>query len=415
MKIFDFMHAYQPFFKDSIPDWVIKNLEEVFLPLSRALVHGYCKHTIQIQGWTLDAWNENERTKPLFGEFVRNIRQAMLNGNVDIAFSAYSHPILPLLSNTLIEMQIEEDYKTVLKFFGEPKVFFPPEGAIDERTLRIISDIFPDITIMIPDRCISEDTVSGFYRYHNNKLAVFSVIIKDALMGAPYFQKPPAFVPHEVDWNNARKAFRDDKALLTFFEQMDIDPAIIARDMENGESRNALQEFGPRIKEIPALADAKAEKLFIKDGEITGEIESIGPASWEPLSHETDPFPFWAPRGEYFMFLSEAQKNLINTWLSLVHLYDIAIQENKKLFKETSPCIISCFPWHFTTPLEWDNNIGFSEYILDHCIKKELPNIFTSGEDKEKFEKFVKVLDENLKELQKKKKRLMEEAEKKNS
>ena len=163
MRIFDFIHAYQPFFDEEIPDWVVTNMEEVFLPLSRAMSKGLARHTVQIQGWTLDSWAKNNKTKYLFAEIAENIRSAVRNGYVELGFSAYSHPILPLLSNNLASMQIEEDYKTVLKYLGEPKVFFPPEGAIDRRILNIVANLYPDALVMMPDKCISDETTSGFY------------------------------------------------------------------------------------------------------------------------------------------------------------------------------------------------------------------------------------------------------------
>ncbi len=407
MRIFDFMHAYQPFFSKKLPEWVIRNLEEVFLPLSKSFASGLCRHTVQIQGWTLESWDKDPRTHELFQQFLENMRKAINEGTVEIGFSAYSHPILPLLSNQLIEMQIEEDYKTVLKYFGEPKVFFPPEGAIDQRVLNIVSGMFPEVKILVPDRAISEDIDSRFYWFKKNILAVFPVIVKDALMGAPYFDRPPAFIPSEVVWSDAKKALRSPKSLSKFFEQLDLQDAIIARDMENGESRNALTEFGPRMKEIPSLTKSKIEKSLISEGvpDKNDTIEKILPASWEPLSHEDDPFPFWSPRGEYFMFLSTPQKNLIKLWLSLIEFYDALILLDKTLFKETSPTIISCFPWHFTTPLEWDNNIGFSEYILENCIKPNFEKILKTDDDKKRFNEIISAIEENLTVLQEIKRR----------
>lgn len=401
MKIYDFVHAYQPFFHENIPDWVITNLKEVFLPLSRAMAKGMCKRTVQIQGWTLDSWFENETTKPLFEEFAANIRTAVSEGHAKLGFSAYSHPILPLLSNNLIDLEIKEDYKTVLKYLGEPEVFFPPEGAIDQRTLSVINNAFPDITILIPDRALGTGTKSGFYTYKENKIAVFPVIIKDALMGAPYFEKPPAFIPHTVDWDNAKKALKSSKALKQFLKEMEFETVIIARDMENGQSREGLKQYKDGKKELPALYGSKELTSFLDEGVATKSINEIMPASWEPLSHEDDPFPFWAPKGEYSLFLTQEQRTLVSTWLKLVHLYDHLIFGKEQFFKETSPIIISCFPWHFTTPLEWDNNIGFSEYILNACIKTRMPKLLVEEEDKKEFDAIIKTLEEQLKRLQK--------------
>ncbi len=404
MRIFDFVHAYQPFFDDAMPDWVIRNMEEVFLPLSRAISEGKANHTIQIQGWTLDSWAHNSRTKDLFAEIAENIRSAVRGGYADLAFSAYSHPILPLLSNNLAAMQIEEDYKAVLKYLGEPRIFFPPEGAIDRRILNILSDTFPDTLVMMPDKCISSDITSGFFTYNNMRLAIFPVIVKHAVMGAPYFENPPLFVPHQVEWQDARRALRDHKSLESFLDQLSLDDAIIARDMENGESRDALKEYGPRMREVPSLVDSNLTKNLLGESQksfemFTGRIE---PASWEPLSTSDDPFPFWSPQGEYYDFLCYQQQELVNDWLELVAFYDELIVESgdRQLFISTSPAIISCFPWHFTTPLEWDNNIGFSEYILKNCIKRVFPKLFRDGKDEGHFNKIVSRMEMNLKDLQ---------------
>ncbi|MFP4657006.1 MAG: hypothetical protein ACLFNK_05515 [Candidatus Woesearchaeota archaeon] len=404
MRIFDFVHAYQPFFDDDMPDWVIKNMEEVFLPLSRAMSAGIARHTVQIQGWTLESWASNPKTKHMFAEIAENIRSAVRGGYVDLAFSAYSHPILPLLSNNLASLQIEEDYKTVLKYLGEPKIFFPPEGAIDRRILNIVNDIFPGTLIMVPDKCVSNDTISGFYDYNDLRLAVFPVLVKNVVMGAPFFEKPPLFVPPEVEWEDAKKALKDPASLERFLTQLSLKDVIIARDMENGESRDALSEFGPRKREVPSIAASEHSNHLLGNAEksfdmFTGNFE---PASWEPLSTSDDPFPFWSPQGEYYEFLCYQQQELVNDWLELVAFYDelMIAKGDRELFRRTSPIIISCFPWHFTTPLEWNNNIGFSQYILEHCIKRYFPELFRDEKDEKNFNKIVSRMDLNLKDLQ---------------
>ncbi len=401
MRIFDFMHAYQPFFTSEMPDWVIKNLEEVFLPLSRSLAAGKGTHTIQIQGWTLESWANNPSTSEMFKELVSNINQAIANGNVEVGFSAYSHPILPLLSNNHVEMQIEEDYKTVLKYFGEPKVFFPPEGAIDRRVLNIVTDLHPECTVLIPDKCVSEDILSGFYKYKNSSIAVFPVLVKSIVMGASFSETPSLFVPPEVDWDDARKSMVDTNSIERLLTSLELKDAIIVRDMENGGSRVHLEEMGPRMKNIPSIVGSGFSDNLVSSSAKEFQMlpEKIGPASWEPLSDPNDPFPYWSPQGEYNAFLSWQQNEIIEDWLELIAFYDEILEESREHWKETSPCLISCFPWHIIMPPEAGGNIDFSVYVLEKGIAELFTKALRNDKDKKRLNKILSRMRSNLEDM----------------
>ena len=104
------------------------------------------------------------------------------------------------------------------------------------------------------------------------------------------------------------------------------------------------------------------------------------------------------------MFMLKEQKELLSAWLGLIHLYDDMIIKKPDLFKETSPVIISCFPWHFTTPLSWDNDLDFSKYIFEDCIKVQFPKLL-DDESSAKYHDLIKKIESNIKLLEERKSR----------
>src|SRR5512135_844479 len=102
MNVYDVIHGYQPFTNDLVSDWVKTNLENIFLPTSKAMKGGLIRRSVQLQGWTVDAWLSADSgisgpAKAVLG----NLKDAAEEGHIDVGFSAYSHALLPLLGDEL--------------------------------------------------------------------------------------------------------------------------------------------------------------------------------------------------------------------------------------------------------------------------------------------------------------------------
>lgn len=163
MIIYDLIHGYQPFDPQTfIHKWVRKNLQQIFLPTSISMRKGLIPRGIQLQGWTIETWLNTEKSiKDLAKKTLNNLKIANQKGNIEIGISGYSHPILPMLSNDLIKAQIILDKQVVEKYLGKATWFWPPEGAIDQRVLKVIHEIFPNLILLIPDKAIGEYNFNG--------------------------------------------------------------------------------------------------------------------------------------------------------------------------------------------------------------------------------------------------------------
>lgn len=424
-RIYDFIHGYQPAYV--YKDWFLDNLK-LFRETSEAMRQGLIKKHVQLQGWTIDLGlsSKKQNVREISAKVISNLKEANSKKNIELGFSAYSHAILPLCSDILSYLQMKLDFDTIKKYLGKPTWFWPPEGACDSRIVDILLTGFPKMIPVLPNKCLGNLNSEIFkikLQKKEHKAVVFNVLIKDILMGAPYFKTPPDYVPEEVYWESAQQAMRDPKKLLDVLDVLcPGQKKFILRDWENAESKNALTDVKieaagktkARMKEIKSFV--KAKKYSLASFELVSklkpeksiDLKEIKPGSWEPTATQENPYPFWSPSQMVLNKLPSEKRYLLKGWLKIMETYnylfdniiidycarrniidrrkvhsfdikkkiqlvDFAIKNPKiiEIFKETSPALISCFPWHFTTPGEWDNDVGLS---LDILQKNIVPN-----------------------------------------
>ena len=399
MQIYDVIHGYQPFTTDLISPWVSTNLDNTFLPTSRAMGQGLIRRNVQLQGWTIDAWLNSPMSQTA-KRVLKNLKKAYGDGYIEIGSSAYSHPILPLLSDMLAYAEIKADFMTVTENLAEPSFFWFPECAMNQKILEILHIKFPKLIPVIPDRCIDANKSMFAKIVYSDKSEgrafICNVLLKDVLMNAIVYKRPD-YVPQKVDWSKAKVSMRNGKYFTEVVDLIDpTDRHILVRDWENGESRDALIQIGNK-KEVKAFMEVKDSvefKLFREneDFDIQIKIEDIKPACWEPVSTKEDPFPYWTP-----VTVTEAKKEIVNCWLGILGLYDNIFQEiilcktsaepgclNKNLdlvdeafrdvkfleiFKQTSPALLSCLPWHILAREEWERFPEFPVQLIEFLVR----------------------------------------------
>lgn len=408
MQIVDIVHGYQPFSRNDAPPWVLRNLKRIFLPTSEAMKKGIVHRNVQLQGWTIDNWLSSHKSiSETAAHTLQNLREAKDDGNIDIGFSAYSHPILPFLSDAMTYAQLKADYLTVFSHIGKPNFLWFPEGATDKRILKIATYGFPNNIILVPNKCIPS-LKSGFFEFNSlgkkSTIALFDVLVKDTLMGAPYFKEKYEYAPKSLNWEKAQKAMRDPNSLMHTLKAIegDLSEYFIVRDWENGESKESLIRDGP-IKEVKAFCEgSKSKRLsFLRFSEMDSQIENsekilpenIIAGSWEPLATQGDPYPYWKP----LFNKNEKVMKAVATWNEFIKYFDAIFQEsinnlygdqavsttpnmkrhvdlflkdeqNLELFKKSAPALISCVPWHLTARQEWESApelpVYFSKKVL---------------------------------------------------
>lgn len=136
MKLGMFLHLYQP--ANQRKNIVEAVTNQCYLPLTKILLKSKpsTKITINVNGSLLeilDKYNQHE--------VLNNLSALAKNKKVEFTGSAKYHALLPFLNENQIKRQINENIKTLKKYLSddlELKGFFPPEMAIDQKSIENI-------------------------------------------------------------------------------------------------------------------------------------------------------------------------------------------------------------------------------------------------------------------------------------
>jgi len=377
MIIYDLFHGYQPFSPPKfIPDWVEKNLRQGFLPTSRAMKKGLIKRAIQLQGKTIEDWLKcDEPVKNLASEVVENLSEAAQKNQIEIGSSAHAHAILPLLSEKLIEVLIRKDFRRVEKYLGPPTWFWPPEGAVDQKVVRVLHKNFPDLILTLPDRCLDRQNFSDFVRIKfedgsSQKALVFNTILKDVMMNAAYYPKRPSYVPEAIDWSVAQRMVYSGENFRRILTALGAQTHILMRDWENKGSLDGLIGVGEGAKELNGLLELKEAKFRLPseaDWDQATEISvgDIQPGSWEPDATPQNPYPYWSP--------VDTNLEVIERWQEFIELYSQEF-EVEELPLESTVALASDLPWHILAKKEWGGDPGFALRFGQEVVMPELRN-----------------------------------------
>jgi hypothetical protein len=409
MIVYDIIHGYQPFTNNLTPGWVGQNLDKVYLPTSKAMADGLVRHNIQLQGWTIESWlNAPTIIKKKAEEVLKNLQDAVKENNVEVGFSAYSHALLPLLGDELAYAEMSVDYDTVKKHLAEPRFFWYPECGIDAHKLRILYRRFPGTIAVIPDKAVGMQgsrfaTVTG--GGVEGEAAVCNVLVKDVLMNSVVYEKPD-YVPDELNWERSLKSMRSGSEYKYVIETLDNQtPHVVVRDWENGESRNALKETDGTADVAAMLEAEDVEYRLLSEHEESSlhvSINEVSPSCWEPASTRDNPYPYWTPTDA-----AGWRQKIVDHWLEILRIYENAFNtiletetgclgfnavddalKNKRfhrLFKETSPTLLSCLPWHLLAREEWERFPEFPRQLLEKIVKPEATRLLEhAGHEKEK-------------------------------
>lgn len=135
MKWINFLHIYQPMNTEA---HVIKEAtEESYLRIIRALEeHPKVKFTININGCLFYRWEELG-----YQDLIKRIGRLIKKGQIDLTGTACYHPLVPLIPEKEIKLQIKENEEVLKKHFGpdfKPRGFFFPELAYSPAAAQIV-------------------------------------------------------------------------------------------------------------------------------------------------------------------------------------------------------------------------------------------------------------------------------------
>jgi len=418
MIFYDLIHGYQPFHSQTfIPKWIKRNLQQIFLPTSLSMKKGLIPRGVQLQGWTIELWLNTEKSiKDLARKTLDNLKIANEEKNIEIGISAYSHPILPMLSDDLIKAQILLDKEVVKKYIGKPTWFWPPEGAIDQRVLKVVHEIFPNLILLIPDKAIGEYNFNGpikiKFKDGVQRAIIFNTLFKNLFMnaedykGRPKYVKRPKHLPKDLVWTQIRRTVHSTKIFLYVLDYLNKNKLVLMRDWENAGSKKGLRtrptfsskNLGrqEKIKDIGVFLKLKDKIDFRLPSQLNWEkaeivpITKIKPCSWDMESNPKDPFPWWTPNkhGYVWQKCKPFRKKRIIKWQELIKDFDKNFQEKvkkyggikkalekkefKTLLKQTLPALHSCVGWHYLAKKSWKPNYQYSQIALKNIV---LPNL----------------------------------------
>lgn len=389
MQFYDLFHGYQPF-KDPVMHfpWVEKNLREVFVPTARAIAAANIIGGFQIQGWTLNQWsNSNDEVQNMFNEMKDDLNKALSDGHVEVGFSGYSHPILPLLSEKLVSLQIQLDHEVVSSIFRAPTWFWPPEGAINKEVLKVIFEHYPNIIVMIPDMCIGRENYSGLAKIKHSedqqqRVLVCNNILKDLFMNTMFYQENPHPEVLQMSWDEIKMIYESDEMFTKMLNKLGGDLHVLARDWENSGSVKGLEKIIGGGLELDEVVDLKASHLLPSKGNWDDaeeyEIDDIKPGSWEVAASNDDPYVYWLPKqdGYFWQSLSEEERQWAQQWERFINRFNdgfskwlekrggvegvMADESLKEEAKDMLTGLASCVPWHFLANKKWKPDPGFS-------------------------------------------------------
>jgi peptidoglycan/xylan/chitin deacetylase (PgdA/CDA1 family) len=419
--IYDAIHGYQPFSEEFRFPWVKENLERIFLPTSEAMRQGAVKRSIQLQGCTIQEWLRDKETRDTAQKVLDNLKYAAQRRHIDVGCSAFSHPILPLLSEETIYAQIKADIDAVEANIGKATWFWPPEGAIDAKTLSVLHHKFPQLTAAIPNNCVGVNTCEFLnikYGREAGKAAVFNVIVKDVLMNAVSYKQRPKYLK-SVSWKYTKSFMREPQQLKKVLASVDRTKDynhIILRDWENGESKDALFALNENSMDVQAFIEGNwrhsytFRRLSEAEAKKTIPLDKVKLSCWEPMAKPANPLPYWEPRGTAFKMLSKKTRELITGWKKIYSIYDDtfvqivrrntgttrnlglkqrldmadkAMKDRKvnNIFRQTSMALISCIPWHIMAKEEWSHDAAFSYRAMHRMVKPKMHHLLNFAHD----------------------------------
>ena len=134
----NFLHIYQPptQTKSILERVVNESYRRIFAELKKAPA---AKLTLNIPACLTELLD-----KYGFDDVIRDIRELLERGQIELTGTAKYHPLLPRIPKGEVVRQIELDRETNRRYFGEhydPKGFFPPEAAYDREIAEIVADL----------------------------------------------------------------------------------------------------------------------------------------------------------------------------------------------------------------------------------------------------------------------------------
>ena len=131
------LHLYQPPNQDR--GILKKIIRESYLPLIEAILfHNKAFFAVDIARSAIEKLEEINIGK----ESLEKFDEALELGKISLVNTAGYHPILPLIPEEEIIRQVKLNEEKLLQMFHKkPKGVFPPEMALDAKTIKVLGEM----------------------------------------------------------------------------------------------------------------------------------------------------------------------------------------------------------------------------------------------------------------------------------
>lgn len=189
----NFLHIYQPAVQK--PEIIKRIASEAYARIFSGLLDiERCRLTLNISGVLCDLLEKNGRQ-----DILKQIRELVEKGNVELVGSAKYHAFLPLLPEKEIERQIILNEETLNKHFGKnwkKGGFFPPEMAYSKKVAEVAKRLgykwiiidemaFPDGRKANKDVVYEIDGLDGFAVFFRQRKLSFKILSASAESSMP--------------------------------------------------------------------------------------------------------------------------------------------------------------------------------------------------------------------------------------
>ncbi len=130
------LHLYQP----PNQDWYILNkiIEESYLPLIGEILSKETFFTVDITRSTVELLEKSNTGR----EFLKKFNEALEMKKISLVNTGAYHPIFPLIPEEEIIRQVKLNEEKLLQMFHKkPKGVFPPEMALDAKTIKVLGEM----------------------------------------------------------------------------------------------------------------------------------------------------------------------------------------------------------------------------------------------------------------------------------
>jgi hypothetical protein len=273
------LHAYQPPYpiqEKWVVDRIIKNC---YRPLiNKLLDFPNVKIIVNINASLTDMLLTDG------SDVLQKMSNAYSTEQLEFLQSCAYHPIMPLLSDDELDIQIRKNQEINQEYIVSnfnPTGFFPPELAIDERIVKYLTDKLFKFMLLpinsIPD--VQRDKLT-YYKSQNNQMFLFARD-KD-LSNNIAFNKYNG----DVEW--AIKEISDKFSIIKR-------PVLLAMDMETfGEHHEGYYEFLFELLSDSRIKTIHSEEFINKSEKV--EVETLTASSWSTDDHDLKNgvnFPLW--------------------------------------------------------------------------------------------------------------------------